>query len=320
MKKRQMQKDFFAERRKAITSEKMNNLGPFTNLSTKKWYGPLSTSNKKILLRIFDSKMVECCFKRSKAILETSKTFGRSIAMVRSVIKEQKIFGNVLGGPYLKIGKSFFEKLTIDQRDIIRSAVHGELRKCLQKEEEARYPTVSSIHAALMKRNDLPKWSRMTTFRILKKLKFSCLNNRDIHFGLLIENDYVTDSRKKVCQLIKKLLSEGYYLLFFDESYVNVHYCRKKNWQDTTVLTTQQARDRGLTTGVLKPPSRGERLILIGAGGSDGWEYWQTLNHWHYFEGFVVVLSRLLTQLKLLKLSIGQNCPETAKNCQFFSQ
>ena len=37
------------------------------------------------------------------------------------------------------------------------------------------------------------------------------------------------------------------------------------------------------------------------------------MNHRHYFEGFVVVLSRLLTQLKLLKLSIGQNCPETAK-------
>ena len=33
--------------------------------------------------------------------------------------------------------------------------VHDELRKCLQKEKDARYPTVSSIHSALMLRDDL---------------------------------------------------------------------------------------------------------------------------------------------------------------------
>ena len=92
------------------------------------------------------------------------------------------------------------------------------MRKCLDKEEEARYPTVSSIHTALLKRDDIPKWSRTTTFRILKLLRFSCVENRDIHFGLLIENEYVTETRVKVCKLIKKLISEGYYLLFFDES------------------------------------------------------------------------------------------------------
>ena len=92
------------------------------------------------------------------------------------------------------------------------------MRKCLEKQDGAHYPTVKSIHAAIMKRSDLPKWSRQTTFTILKLLRFSCLENRDIHFGLLIENEYTTDKRKNVCQQIKKLLSEGYYLLFFDET------------------------------------------------------------------------------------------------------
>ena len=176
MKKRQKQKEFFAERSKAIMSEKICNLGSLKNLS-KKSYGPLSTKDKETLLRIFDTKMMECNFKRSKAVQETSRTFGRSEGLVRSVLKEKRIFGNVIGGPYSRIKKSIFQNLTIEQRDIIRSVVHDELRKCIQKEKDARYPTVDSIHAAIMKREDLPKWSRTTTHKILRLLKFSCLNS-----------------------------------------------------------------------------------------------------------------------------------------------
>ena len=272
--KRQKQIAFFAERRKAVMSENIENLGPMNNLS-KKSRGPLTTADKETILRIFDVKMMECNFKRTKAVKETSKTFGRTIPLVRSVIKEKLIFGNVIGGPYKRIKKSFFDNLTIKQRDIIRSAVHNEIRKCLDKVEGTQYPTTDSIHAALMSREDLPKWSRTATFRILKLLRFECKENHEIHFGLLIENDFITETRKKTCQLIKKLIKEGYYLLFFDESYVNVHYRRKRNWQDMTLRTTQEARDQGYTTGVNKPPGRGERLILIGAGGSDGWEHWE---------------------------------------------
>jgi hypothetical protein len=40
------------------------------------------------------------------------------------VLKEKKIFGNVIGGPYHRIKKSFFEKLSAEQRDAIRSVVN----------------------------------------------------------------------------------------------------------------------------------------------------------------------------------------------------
>ena len=59
--KRLKQKAFFAERRKAIAEEKLLYLGPLQNMSVKS-KGPLTTSDKSNLLRIFDAQM----FKRSK--------------------------------------------------------------------------------------------------------------------------------------------------------------------------------------------------------------------------------------------------------------
>ena len=186
--------------------------------------------------------------------METARTFGRLIPTARSVLKEKLILGNIMGGPYSRLMKGVFQKLILEQRGIIRSVMHGELRKCLAKGKDAQYTTVNSIHAAIMKRNELPKWSRATTHKILHQMKLVCLENRDIHFGLLIENDFLTGTRIKTTQLIKKLLSEGYYLMFFDESHVNVHYRQKRIWQDTTFHTTKEALDKEYTSGVEKPP------------------------------------------------------------------
>ena len=135
-----------------------------------------------------------------------------------------------------------------------------------------QYPTVASIHLAFMAHPDIPKWSTMTTHKVLKLLGFKVLQNRDIHYGLIIENEWTTEGRKRFCQKIKELIADGYYLLFIDESYVNVHHSRKRRWHDTTIHTAKEAKDKDLTCGILKPPGRGERLIIIGAGGRDGWE------------------------------------------------
>ena len=58
-----------------------------------------------------------------QAIEETSETTGRSVKMVRWVLKEHFHFGNVLGGPYSREKKSVYEKLTGEQRDILRALV-----------------------------------------------------------------------------------------------------------------------------------------------------------------------------------------------------
>ena len=90
------------------------------------------------------------------------------------------------------------------------------------------------------------------------------LENKNIHYGLLVDNEYTIKRRGFVCQEFEKLEGEGWYLVFLDESYINVGHSPKKHWHDTTVHTAKEALARGLTTGTIKPPGRGERLILIG--------------------------------------------------------
>lgn len=170
--KRQKQKAFYKERRTAIHEEKLLKLGPMKNLAIKKLRGPLTTSEKKMVLQIFEIMMTENGFKRSKAIKETSKLTKRSIKMVRMILKEKLIFGNVIGGPYSRTRKSIYEKLTPEQKDLIRSIVHNEMKKVLEKQDGAQYPTLATLHAAIMKHPDTPKWSKMTSYRILKQLGF----------------------------------------------------------------------------------------------------------------------------------------------------
>ena len=70
--------------------------------------------------------------------------------------------------------------------------------------------------------------------------------------------------RAFVCQEFERLEGEGWYLVFLDESYINVGHSPKKHWHDTTVHTAKEALEKGLSTGTIRPPGRGERLILIG--------------------------------------------------------
>ena len=59
--------------------------------------------------------------------------------MVRMVLKEKLISGNVIGGPYNRIRKSYFEKLTIEQRDIIRGVVIFNFQYNVVKSNNGKY-------------------------------------------------------------------------------------------------------------------------------------------------------------------------------------
>ena len=281
LKKREKQRHFLTERKKTINGEKYGGkLRPLKPHILKGRKGPMTKDEKELALRMYDIYIAEFKYKRSKAVEVTAKLLARSKKMIYNILKEYNNCGEVFGGPYYKNIPSNFDRLTIEQRDLFRTVVHNEMSKCKKNdplfEEDAKYPTVASIHKAITEKMTevMPfrKWSQSTTYRILKQLGFLNLENKDIHYGLLIEDKYTVARRGHVCLQLLRLWAEGYYLIFEDESFVTVCHSPKKKWHDTTVQTAKQAKDQGLSTGNIKPPGRGERLILIGAGGIDGWE------------------------------------------------
>ena len=282
VKQRQKQKMFFKLRKKNMKGKNITQLPitPIKNISGRK-YGPLKTEEKEDILRMVRNEIIENGRKRSKAIKETAKTFGRTISIVRSVLREMQVNGTVVGGPYTRFKKSTFEKFDLATKDALRALVHDEMRKCKEKTEGARYPTLESIHKVFHEYQnehpELPKWGMQTTWNILDHLGIMHLENKDIHYGLLVDNEYTIKRRRYVCEEFERLEAEGYYLVFLDESYINVGHSPTKHWHDTTIHTAKEAAELGLTTGTIRPPGRGERLILIGAGGREGFENYEII-------------------------------------------
>ena len=63
------------------------------------------------------------CYIFFKVIKATARWSGSSQKTVRNVIKEWKLFKGFIPGPFLRIRKTMFEKLTTEQKDAIRRAV-----------------------------------------------------------------------------------------------------------------------------------------------------------------------------------------------------
>ena len=121
-------------------------------------------------------------------------------------------------------------------------------------EEDAKYPTVASIHAAIMKKMNeftpFRKWSKSTTYRILRQLGFLNLENKEIHYGLLIEDDFTVARRGHVCLELLRLWAEGYYLIFEDESFVQVQHSPKKNGMTRLFKQQNKPKLEGLVQAI----------------------------------------------------------------------
>ena len=46
------------------------------------------------------------------------------------------------------------------------------IKECNEKKEEAVFPTMKNIHARIQNLEGIPKWSFMTTYRIIAALGF----------------------------------------------------------------------------------------------------------------------------------------------------
>ena len=213
----------------------------------------------------------------AKAVKKTARSFGSSPTTLRNVVKEKGLFGNVRGAPYPRDTITIFEKLSVSQKDQLRTTVHNEIQKCISKEEGAIYPTTKSLHDAIMEIEGIPEWGKSTTYRILVRLGFAWLAHHEVNVGLLSENEYTVQRRKTVCSELKESAAQGYYVCYLDESYINTNYAPNRMIQDLNVNTSQQAKDQKVTTGLPRFSGKGERLIIIGAGGSDGWTHYEII-------------------------------------------
>lgn len=121
---------------------------------------------------------------------------------------------------------------------------------------EKRLPTIKLLQATLKDKIDY-KGSRESVRMILKNLGFRwkrVQNNRRI----LIENSDIREKRISYLLAIKKYREEKRPIVYMDESYVCTSHVSGKTWAD------------GSVNGLHTPISKGDRLIIVHAGGEEG--------------------------------------------------
>lgn len=148
-----------------------------------------------------------------------------------------------------------------DIQSIIRRKVHSFFIENIP-------PTMSTILSAINTDDDLPNFKRTTLFHLLKDMgfEFQKMGRKSI----LIERDDIIRWRHKYLRSIRKFREEGKYIVYTDESWVNVGHAVNKAWCDTTIQSARQAFIEGLSTGLRLPSGLGPRFALVHAGGEDG--------------------------------------------------
>ncbi|XP_022183156.1 uncharacterized protein LOC111042762 [Myzus persicae] len=129
-------------------------------------------------------------------------------------------------------------------------------------------PTLDKVLVAVNEERDLPDFSRISLFRLLKSMDFVYIK-RGRH-SALIEKLEIILWRRIYLREIKRYREEGRPIYYLDETWVNAEDVNSKVWFDKTVTSAYMASSEGLSTGAVNPTGKGKRLIVCHIGSQDG--------------------------------------------------
>ena len=164
-------------------------------------------------------------------------------------------------------------------KEVIRRVVHGFY-------ERKEYPTLSGVLRKVKDQCGFPG-GRFCMWRVLQELGFSYKKRDNKQF--IYEQQNIVEQRHTYLRTIRKLRNENNYdLIYTDETWVNAHHTNEYIWFDSD--------GKG---GWKVPSGKGQRLIVLHAGGVEGWvegailvfrsktnsaDYHDEMNSQHYME------------------------------------
>ncbi|XP_054287214.1 uncharacterized protein LOC129003036 [Macrosteles quadrilineatus] len=187
---------------------------------------------------------------------ETSTATGIGQTLVKQIIREGKRAIEIRGQLTFSTptGKKTERKKRIEVDDFTKAAIRRKIQEMYILKKEL--PTVKTLISAL-EEADILTCGRTYLISVLKQLGFKwvrCQSRRK----LLVEIPSTVDWRIRYLKKIKKCRSEGFPIVYIDETYVNANHTVSKCWQSPE------------EPGVTKAVGKGERLIIAHGGGENG--------------------------------------------------
>ena len=222
----------------------------------------VSSTAKTIIFNVFSY------FKRqsqkSKAIGpprlmdKTAKATGYCARSVRRVVAEKRASDGAAFMSPAKWYKRDGKRIVVDDFDLegIRCAVH-------EFYSDKKYPTLESLLAPFKERG-LFDCEHVNLWKVLRKLDFKYKQVNDKRY--VYEQPRIIVQRHKYLRRMMRNRREWRPVVYLDETWANARDSVENMWvEDDPVVSG------GTIGGVRKPSRNGNRLIILHAGGKNGW-------------------------------------------------
>jgi hypothetical protein len=127
-----------------------------------------------------------------------------------------------------------------------------------------------ALSAALEKVNnveELPNFKNTTFYTLMKEIGFNY--EKGSKKALLIERNDIILWRHSYLRKIKRFREEGKYIIYLDETWINVGQTILKERGDKTITTPKDAFLAFLTTELKHPTASGPRFVIVNACGKN---------------------------------------------------
>lgn len=197
----------------------------------------------------------------NQLVNEISRTLGFSRSPVISIIYEYKRTGTYTSSYKTRKTKCMFDKIDDSVRNAIRRKIHSFwLRNEL--------PTFDKILEVVNDDPALPNFRRSSFHTIINKLDF--VFKKGLRCNILTESEELLIWRHNYIHDIRKYREEGRSIYYIDEMCLNVGDCINQLRIDKTVLTIQDAFNKGQSTKAKNPTGEGQRLVVLHIGSDEG--------------------------------------------------
>ena len=225
-------------------------------VATKPGRGVRLTSQTKQIVenvRSFFEKEKACksTINRMAVVKRTSEATGISERSIRDIHKEHVSRDSQLLTPIKRYSVSRI-RVNPDSfdREVIRRVVHEFYTR-------KEYPTIVGVLEKVKVQCGFPG-GRYCMWRVLQQMGFT-YKKRD-NKKYVYEQPNILEQRHTYLRSIRKLRQQNVNLIYTDETWVNAHHNNEYIWVDSD------------GSGGWKVPSgKGQRLIVLHAGGVDGW-------------------------------------------------
>ena len=181
-------------------------------------------------------------------IVKTAEVTGVSRSTVLRVRREKKETGVLLSptrskrGPYKEVD------------DFDQSVIRNEINKFYTFRKQL--PTLRALHQVMTDEVQFPG-SIETLRKMIRQMGYRWQKTRD-NRKVLLERPNIVALRQTFYQKKKEFEDRGLQFVYIDETWIDTAYTLKNCWQGDN------------TPGVLPPCNRGQRIIVVHAGSSNG--------------------------------------------------